>query len=94
MKTDEYLFIIFLIINGLMAIIKGKYLGKNATYNVIKHKYPDGTQRQWAIFDGFLYIITGLLFYNIGIFALLVMFILYYIGKNILAKHIFVNKIR
>ncbi|GFZ31388.1 hypothetical protein CSC2_19140 [Clostridium zeae] len=92
MKTDEKLFIIFLIINGIMAIIKGKYLGKNGTYNVVKYKYPEGTERQWAIFDGGLWIIAGVLFYYIGFFALLVLIILYYAGKNIFSKHVFVNK--
>ncbi|GFP75348.1 hypothetical protein [Clostridium fungisolvens] len=92
MKISEYLLIIIFIINGLLAIIKGRYLGKNGTYNVVKSKYPDGTERQWAIFDGVLWIITGVLFYYIGFFALLVLIILYYIGKNILANYIFVNK--
>lgn len=84
-----YLVIFFCVLNGIYAIANRKYLGKNGTYNRAKRKYPNTTQRQWAIFDGCFYILFGVMFSRSGLFALIIIIPIYYIGRELLGKFIF-----
>lgn len=84
-----YLLVLFLILNGVSAIFRGKYLGENSTYKTVKLKYPNTTQRQWAIFDGSIYILFGIMFLINGLFALILLIPMYYIGREISGKYIF-----
>lgn len=92
MTSIDKIFGIMIIIIGIYAIFTNKYPGKNESYERLKKKYGEASQKKVALFDGIFCIIFGLIYiFTKGMTALIIMFILYFPLKILFAKFKLLN---
>jgi uncharacterized membrane protein HdeD (DUF308 family) len=86
---------IVIIIIGIYAIFTNKYPGKNESYERLKKKYGEVSQKRVALFDGIFCIIFGLIYiFTEGMTILIIMFVLYFPLKILFAKFKFLTDIK
>jgi len=92
MPTTNRIFGILIIVLGIYAIFTNKYPGKNESYERLKKKYGEVSQKKVAVFDGIFCIIFGLIFLlTKGMTALIIIFFLYFPIRIVFAKFKILN---